>query len=45
MRVIDNEIGDLMRVEVILMLVCVMMTYLDVPSCDCSRNVEETSAS
>ena len=34
-----------MRGEVIVMLGCVMMAYLDEPSRDRRRNVEETSAS
>ena len=33
-----------MRGEVIVMLGCVKMAHLDVPSRDLSRNVEETSA-
>ena len=33
-----------MRGEMILMLGCVNMAYLDVPSRDSSRNVEEASA-
>ena len=41
----SNGIGESMRGEVILMLGCVKVAYLHVPSRDRSRNVEETSAS
>ena len=41
----SNEIGKPMRGEVILMVGCVKMAYLYVPSLDHSRNEEETSAS
>ena len=44
-QVINNKIGETMRGEVIVMLGCVKMAYLDVPSRAPSRNVEETSAS
>ena len=43
-QVINNKIGETVRGEVIMMLGCVKMAYLDVPSRDRSRNVEETSA-
>ena len=41
----SNGINEPLRGEVILMLGCVKMAYLYVPSRDRSRNVEETSAS
>ena len=41
---INNKIHETVRGEVIVTLGCVKMAYLDVPSLDRSRNVEETSA-
>ena len=43
-QAINNRIGETMRDEVIVMFGCVKMVYLDVPSRDRSRNVEDTSA-
>ena len=44
-QVINNKIGGTMRGDVVVMLGCIKMAYLDVPSRDRSRNVEEKSAS